>query len=158
MKRLLSEDGSIYVHLDWHVGHYVKVMMDEVFGRNNFINEIIWQKLTAAKSQSKKYPNIHDSLFVYAKSQAYTFNIPYNKRVAAFTYKNKVWLRGLPERTGKVLLTVAKQFEKGGIEELETTNLFDEEEIIRSGSLDALMGLNIQPQVLIQETKARLLA
>jgi type I restriction enzyme R subunit len=89
------------------------------------------------------------------------YNIPpksRDERVAAFSYKNKVWLRGLPERTGKVLLTVAKQFEKGGIEELETTNLFDEEEIIRSGGFDALIGVKVEPQILIQETKTRLLA
>lgn len=42
MRELLSENGSIYVHLDWHVGHYVKVMMDEIFGYENFLNEIIW--------------------------------------------------------------------------------------------------------------------
>jgi type I restriction enzyme R subunit len=79
------------------------------------------------------------------------------ERVAAFSYKNKTWLRGFPERTGKVLLSAAKQFEKGGIEELETTHLFDEDEIVRSGGFDALVGLNVQPQALIQETKARLL-
>lgn len=89
------------------------------------------------------------------------YNIPpksRNERVAAFSYKNKNWLRGFPERTGKVLMSVARQFEKGGIEELETTNLFDEEEIVKNGGFDALAGLNIQPQVLIQETKSRLLA
>jgi len=42
MKELLSEQGSIYVHLDWHVGHYVKIVLDEVFGKDNFQNEIIW--------------------------------------------------------------------------------------------------------------------
>lgn len=81
-----------------------------------------------------------------------------SERVAAFSYKNKIWLRGFPEKTGKVLLSVARQFEKGGIEELETTHLFDEEEIVRSGGFDALIGLSMQPQILIQETKERLLA
>jgi type I restriction enzyme R subunit len=81
-----------------------------------------------------------------------------SERAAAFSYKNKIWLRYFPERTGKVLISIAKQFEKGGIEELETTNLFDESEIIESGGFDALSNLNIQPQELIQETKLRLLA
>ena len=44
MRELLSTRGSIYVHLDWHVGHYVKVAMDEIFGRDNFINEIVWRR------------------------------------------------------------------------------------------------------------------
>ena len=81
-----------------------------------------------------------------------------SERAAAFSYKNKPWLRTLPERTGRVLTTVARQFEKGGIEELETTTLFDQDEIIQSGGFDALLGLPTQPQTLIQETKERLLA
>lgn len=81
-----------------------------------------------------------------------------SERAAAFSYKNKQWLRQLPERAGRVLTSVARQFEKGGIEELETTNLFDESEIIESGGFDALLGLSTQPEDLIQETKLRLLA
>jgi len=57
-----------------------------------------------------------------------------------------------------VLSAIAWQFEKGGIEELETTNLFDESEVVTSGGFDALIGQVIKPQMLIQETKARLLA
>jgi len=44
MRELLSDQGSIYVHLDWHVGHYVKILMDEIFGKENFKNEIIWRR------------------------------------------------------------------------------------------------------------------
>ncbi|MDO9585483.1 MAG: helicase-related protein, partial [Syntrophales bacterium] len=80
------------------------------------------------------------------------------ERAAAFSYKNNVWLRGFPERTSKVLTYIARQFEKGGIEELETTHLFDEDEVVQSGGFDALIGLSLPPQVLVQETKARLLA
>lgn len=80
------------------------------------------------------------------------------ERAAAFYYKNKAWLRGFPEMTGKVLASVARQFEKGGIEELETPTLFDEAEVVASGGFDALMGLSFEPQILIQETKKRLLA
>jgi adenine-specific DNA-methyltransferase len=53
MKELLAENGSIYVHLDWHVGHYVKVMMDEIFGYENFINQIIWRKTNSPKLSQK---------------------------------------------------------------------------------------------------------
>lgn len=80
-----------------------------------------------------------------------------SERAAAFSYKNKTWLRAFPERTGKVIVSIAKQFEKGGIEELETTNLFDEAEIIANGGFQALVGLSSEPQALIQETKVRLL-
>ncbi len=52
MRELLSENGSIYVHIDWHVGHYVKVMMDEIFGYENFVNEALWADFMAVSSQS----------------------------------------------------------------------------------------------------------
>jgi len=68
MKELLAENGSIYVHLDWHVSHYVKVMMDEIFGYDNFVNEIIWRKTNSPKSQSLGFGNQHDMIFIYAKN------------------------------------------------------------------------------------------
>ena len=80
-----------------------------------------------------------------------------SERVAAFSYKNKVWLREFPKRTSNVVVSVARQFEKGGIEELETTTLFDEAEVVASGGFEALMELTIRPEDLIQETKVRLL-
>ncbi len=47
MRELLSDRGSIYVHLDWHINHYVKIALDEVFGKDFFVNEIIWKRQTA---------------------------------------------------------------------------------------------------------------
>jgi adenine-specific DNA-methyltransferase len=87
---LLKEDGSIYVHLDWHVGHYAKAVMDEVFGENGFVNEIIWRR-TAAHNDPGRYGNIHDVLFFYAKSPRYTWNqvyVPYSEDsiAASFSY------------------------------------------------------------------------
>ncbi|MFH0970562.1 MAG: site-specific DNA-methyltransferase [Candidatus Diapherotrites archaeon] len=79
MRELLSEKGSIYIHIDWHVGHYVKVMMDEIFGKENFINEIIWQKVRSSKGQAKSFGNVHDSIFVYAKTKSYFFNKLYTE-------------------------------------------------------------------------------
>src|SRR6266571_7991384 len=74
MARVLKKTGSFYYHCDWHASHYVKVMLDEIFGENNFRNEIIWRR-TAAKSQSfKQYPNNHDSIFFYTKSDEHLFN------------------------------------------------------------------------------------
>ena len=77
MKRLLAEDGSIYVHLDWHVGHYVKVMMDEVFGRANFVNQIVWYYGGPSPIKST-FPRKHDLLFVFSKKvDVYKFNPQY---------------------------------------------------------------------------------
>lgn len=67
MRELLSEQGSIYVHIDWHVGHYLKVIMDEIFGKDNFVNEIVWSYGKMASS-SKKFLANHDVIFFYRKS------------------------------------------------------------------------------------------
>jgi len=74
MRELLSEQGSVYVHIDWHVGHYVKVILDEIFGKDCFLNEIIWKKLATPKAQTTGFGNIHDTLFVYKKGSKSFFN------------------------------------------------------------------------------------
>jgi adenine specific DNA methylase Mod len=73
MRELLSERGSIYIHIDWHVGHYVKILMDEIFGKENFRNEIVWnyRRWTAS---SDRYQNMHDVLYYYSKNGDPTFN------------------------------------------------------------------------------------
>jgi len=77
MRELLAENGSIYVHLDWHVGHYVKVMMDEIFGYENFRNEIVWfYKGGALTGVQRHYPRKHDVILLYTKGENYTFNQP----------------------------------------------------------------------------------
>jgi len=73
MRELLAENGSIYVHLDWHVGHYVKVMMDEIFGYENFRNEIVWC-YTGPSGIAKDFPRKHDIILRYSKTDNYTFN------------------------------------------------------------------------------------
>ncbi len=67
MRPLLREDGSIWVHLDWHVSHYVKVLMDEVFGYQNFVNEIIWRRTNSPKPQSRGFGSQHDVILLYAQ-------------------------------------------------------------------------------------------
>ena len=71
MRELLSERGSIYVHIDWHVGHYVKLLLDDIFGKECFKNEIIWQRAKTvgrmAAEEQLKYDSITDSIFLYAK-------------------------------------------------------------------------------------------
>jgi len=73
MRELLSEEGSIYVHLDWHVGHYAKVALDEIFGRDAFVNEIIWRR-AFGHSDSDRYGNIHDTILFYCKSKKRKWN------------------------------------------------------------------------------------
>ena len=77
MRELLSEKGSIYVHIDWHVGHYIKILLDDVFGKENFVNEIVWKKLTSAKSQSNYFSNVKDQILFYKKTFKPLFNEQY---------------------------------------------------------------------------------
>ena len=77
IKSVMSENASIYVHLDWHIGHYVKVMMDEIFGEENFRSEIIWKRSTA-HSDSEFYGVNYDTIYFYTASQdSYVFNPVY---------------------------------------------------------------------------------
>ena len=76
MRELLSDRGSIYVHLDWHVGHYVKVALDEIFGKDNFLNEVIWKQIYS-HSDADRFGIVHDGLLLYCKSDNKIFNRQY---------------------------------------------------------------------------------
>jgi adenine-specific DNA-methyltransferase len=66
MRGLLADTGSIYVHLDWHVGHYVKLVMDEIFGKANLVNEVIWH-YKRWPTPAMEWQKMHDTIFVYSK-------------------------------------------------------------------------------------------
>lgn len=78
IKSIMSNTASIYVHLDWHIGHYVKILMDEVYGEDNFVNEIIWsyRRWTAP---SNNFQQMHDVIYIYKKSENKIFNSIYVK-------------------------------------------------------------------------------
>ena len=73
LARILKETGSFYYHCDSHASHYVKVMLDQMFGENNFQNEIVWKR-TFAHSGAKRYGPVHDVIFFYTNSEKYTWN------------------------------------------------------------------------------------
>ncbi len=72
MKELLADTGCLWVHLDWHAVHYVKILLDEIFGRENFVNEIIWQYKSGGVSK-RRFARKHDTLLFYAKTPNYYF-------------------------------------------------------------------------------------
>ena len=78
MHRVLKPTGSIYVHLDWHAVHYIKVAMDKIFGEDNFLNEIIWhyKRYTAVSNQ---FQRLHDTILFYAKTRNNKYNVMYDK-------------------------------------------------------------------------------
>lgn len=92
-QKLLSNQGSIFVHLDWHASHYVKILLDEVFCMDNFINEIIW--CYGGGSNAKRHlQRKHDNIFWYGKSEEYIFNPEYRP------YTEKTKERGLTKVKG----------------------------------------------------------
>lgn len=112
MRELLSETGSIYVHIDWHVGHYVKVIMDEIFGKNNFRNEIIW-KYTGSLQPKNDFARKHDVIFRYSKSSSVKYNpvyIPYSEgAIARFDHEDENGRYKITKRNGKEYKTYMKE-------------------------------------------------
>lgn len=91
-RELLSETGLFYVHCDFHKSHHVRCIMDEIFGPERFVNEIIWKR-TSARSDSSTFNHIHDVIFIYSKSSDYFFKQTYIPHDPAYldkyySYKN----------------------------------------------------------------------
>jgi site-specific DNA-methyltransferase (adenine-specific) len=77
LHRVLKKTGSFYYHCDWHASHYVKVMLDQIFGENNFQGEIIWKRTSAHGDAMRQWGAVHDSIFFYSGSDDYTFHQQY---------------------------------------------------------------------------------
>lgn len=92
LRELLSENGSIYVHLDWHVGQYAKVILDEVFGSEMFLNEIVWMRTYSSKAQTLGFGRVHEIIYFYSKSSNPTFHTQYLERDEKYiqSYFNRV--------------------------------------------------------------------
>ena len=75
IRSVMSENASIYVHLDYHIGHYVKILLDEIFGEDNFRNEIIWKRRGGTLNNYKVFGQQTDTIFLYSKNEDYVFNI-----------------------------------------------------------------------------------
>ncbi len=82
MRDLLALDGSIYVHCDWRVNSYMRLAMEEVFGSENFINEVVWKRRSGVLAQSKQYGVVTDSILFFSKSDTYKFTPPLLKEGA----------------------------------------------------------------------------
>lgn len=74
MKELLSDTGTVYVHIDWHIDSYVKIMLDDIFGKDNFRDQIIWYYPGGIKAVPHYFPRKHDCIYCYSKTNNYVFN------------------------------------------------------------------------------------
>lgn len=113
MRELLADTGSIYVHLDWHVGHYVKLVMDDVFGKDNFVNEICWwyKRWSAAAST---FQRMHDTIYFYRKSDNYKFNQLFQPLAASTAAVHGNTRRiNLPDSNGRLVTIRTDEPSKG---------------------------------------------
>ncbi len=114
LREILADDGTIFVRIDYHFGHYVKLVMDEVFGKNNFRNELVINRFKRQLRNLNQFNHSTDSIFFYSKTENYSFNEIERQRLDVFTggQGDPVWrgmsspgLRNPPERVifGKTL-------------------------------------------------------
>lgn len=89
LRRLLREDGSIWISIDDNEGHYLKILMDEIFGRQNFIATVIWQKIYTVKNSARHFSDMHDYILIYAiRSENWTRNLLPRTQQLNETYNN----------------------------------------------------------------------
>ena len=96
IKSIMSDTASIYVHLDWHIGHYVKILMDEIFGEDNFRNEIIWHYTNKMSGSTNPHDFVceHDTIFRYSKSDSWIYNVLTEQREEAVKQSKRVKVDG----------------------------------------------------------------
>jgi adenine specific DNA methylase Mod len=120
MRELLATNGVIVVHLDQKKGHYIKIILDELFTEGNFQNEIIWRygKMSNAK---RRFPQNHDTLLVYSKSDTFTFNqvkdspSEYRARFIRYLTDNKVFYKSVKNSDDKLILGRIKKVDSTGV-------------------------------------------
>lgn len=91
IRSVMSENASIYVHLDYHIGHYVKILLDEIFGEDNFRNEIIWHYYNKMQGNVNRFASNHDTIYLYSKAPVFVFNPIKETRDKATTQIKRIW-------------------------------------------------------------------
>jgi len=92
LARVLKKTGSFYYHCDWHASHYVKVMLDQIFGENYFQGEVIWKRTSAHADAKRQWGAVHDSIFFYTGSDRYTFHqqfVDYSEAYVSGKYRHQ---------------------------------------------------------------------
>lgn len=109
IRELLADTGSLFVHLDWHVGHYVKLVLDDIFGRDNFTNDIVWWYYNKMQGNIKTFPRNHDMIMYYRKSNEAVFNPQKEQRDKPIKQIKRIWsaekkaLVNAKDENGKVI-------------------------------------------------------
>jgi len=87
LHRVLKKSGSFYYHCDWHASHYVKIMLDHIFGENQFVNEIVWKRTSAHTTNTRTYARITDAILFYGMTDQYVFEPPRQEHDAEYLRK-----------------------------------------------------------------------
>ncbi len=109
IKSVMSETASVYVHLDWHIGHYVKILLDEVFGESHFQNEIVWHYYNKMQGNVNRFASNHDVILFYTKSDEFLFSPIKEQRDSTVKQIKRVWdseakkLVNAKDENGKVI-------------------------------------------------------
>ena len=112
-REILAEDGSIYVHLDQKMSHYVKTILDEIFGKNNFLNEIVWY-YRRWNIAGKMFAKNHDVILYYAKNKGkHIFNNLYIPKSEKSSGGGRAWQSFIDEKTGKRKSVLLEEDSKG---------------------------------------------
>ena len=110
LRELLSEKGSIYLHCDWHKSHFLRLLLDEVFGDENFFNEIIWENQGSWIEPDNKFPNRHNNIYAYSKTKDRIFNRLYEanfsnsvnyKRWSDYIVDDKIYGNNYPSQDSR---------------------------------------------------------
>lgn len=96
LRELLSDQGSIYLHCDWHKNSYLRIIMDEVFGEDNFVNEVVWSYRSGGASKKESLARKHDTILLYRKTAAFEVNTKYERQ-----YLEKAFMGSKQDEKGR---------------------------------------------------------
>ena len=115
MRELLSDRGSIYLHCDWHKNHHLRLLLDEVFGAENFVNEIVWYYYNKMQGNIKHFASNHDIIYWYSKTENKLFERQYENRGESIKQIKRTWdkttqrLANAKDERGKVIYMETEQ-------------------------------------------------
>ena len=157
MRELLSDNGSIYVHCDWRMNSYLRLVLDEIFGKSNFRNEIVWRKYGGHKNTAKlKFTTENDTLLVYSVADSYIFNAIF-RPLSEQTIKSEY--RHIDEDGRRYAIPRGRKYLQGTVKRvyLDTNpgvaigNLWIEKELTIQGDDDERVGYPTQkPEALLE--------
>ena len=116
IKSVMSDEASIFVHLDWNIGHYVKILMDEIFGEENFANEIVWHYYNKMQGNVNRFASNHDTIFYYHIGSEFNFTTVKEEREKKTKQIKRVWdsegqkLVNAKDENGKVIYQDSDSF------------------------------------------------